>query len=237
MPSPDSPPQYDACGLNILDPKDRLGVKSEYITLIQEKALLHHLPVTKEKELAVDIGCGYGRLTDFLTHIGWHTIGIDPDPKLVAYARSAHSGTDFLTGALPELPISHGTARLLVIQNVLRPLLLMDKLDVVEGSGRYLAPGGHLLVVENVWPGKKNFINEDWLLETFRNEGLELIKRIPIRAGRWWLLYLIRYGIIPRRWLPSIANYELAIRSKEDGRSQWRYTNVLFLFQKPTTDQ
>ncbi len=70
------PPQYHLNGLNILDPKDALGDKSDYITILQEKALMRYLP--KGTGVAVDIGCGYGRLTSVVHKNGWRVIGVDP---------------------------------------------------------------------------------------------------------------------------------------------------------------
>lgn len=224
------PPQFYGGGLNVLDPKDRLGIKSEYITRLQELALRTHLPAADG--LAVDVGCGYGRLSGFLAREGWKVIGIDPAYDLVKYAQRHQPNAAFCVGALPKLPVPAGTARLVLFQNLLRPLLQLDNLIAVKGSGDLVAQGGHLALVDNIWPGNPEFVEEEWIRQTFDREGFYLVKRVPIRAGRWWMLYPIRYGLVSRAWLPKIAEYELRLRSGMSGRERWRYTNVLFLFQR-----
>jgi hypothetical protein len=46
-------------------------------------------------------------------------------------------------------------------------------------------------------------------LQAFKESRLECVKHYPIRNGRWWSLYLIRYGLIPKRWFDRIARFEL----------------------------
>ncbi len=41
--------------------------------------------------------------------------------------------------------------------------------------------------------------------KAFEEATLECLRSYPIRNGRWWLLYLIRYGIIPRAFFREIA--------------------------------
>ena len=35
-------------------------------------------------------------------------------------------------------------------------------------------------------------------LDAFEEARLDCLRHYPIRRGRWWLLYFIRYGMIPR---------------------------------------
>jgi hypothetical protein len=105
-------------------------------------------------------------------------------------------------------------------------------LIALDGIGNLVAQDGHLALIDNIWPGNPEFVDEKWIQETFDREGFKLVKRVPIRAGRWWMLYLIRYGFVSISWLPRIADYELRLRSVTSGRDRWRYTNVLFLFQR-----
>jgi len=226
-------PNYDSNGLHILDPKDTLGHKSEYITLLQEKALMRYLP--KSHGIALDVGCGYGRLSSILQRQGWQTIGIDPDDVQLDYAKKYYPDIEFRVGKLPDIPVDEGSVELMMMHNMLRVLKLLDKLDYVKGCGKFVAPHGHLVVVDNIWKDNPNFLTEAWILNTFEKEGFKLQQRIPIRAGRWWLLYLIRYGLIPRRWFDSIAEYELRLCAKAVKFSKWRYFNVMYLFTKEDT--
>ncbi len=231
----DKPPLVDQRGLNILDPNDRLGLKSRYITLLQQSALRRHLPKGDGKGVAVDLGCGYGRLSVAMGRQGWQVVGVDPDRRLLEYARRHSPGVHYCQARLPELPFRYDAIDLLVLHNLLRPLLLMGILEVVRGIGAYLAPQGRLVVVDNIRDGHPAYVPEADLVRRFEAEGLRLERRIPLRAGRWWVVYLIRYGFIPARWLERLADYELQKRQHQTRRPRWQYLNVMFVFRKVDT--
>jgi SAM-dependent methyltransferase len=71
----------------------------------------------------------------------------------------------------------------------------------------------------------------DEYLQAFKESKLECLRYYPIRNGRWWLLYLIRYGVIPKRRFGQIAHYELEKRRKEE-RLICFYKDFLFLLRK-----
>ncbi len=224
-------PTHDDAGLHLLDPNDARGYKSAYITLLHKKALRRHIP-KGSGEIAVDLGCGFGRLTHVLGERGWRAIGIDPSAKLLEYARRHYPGPEYLQGGLPALPFAPGSIHLLLFQNVLRPLKVMGRLDRVPGFGQYLVPGATVLVVENLRLGHPDFLPEDVVIDLMTQEHLRLVERIPLRASRWWVVYLIRYGLIPRSWFERIAEWELNRMCRRSGVPRWQYWNVLFVFKK-----
>lgn len=224
-------PMYDAAGLHILDPHDSLGVKSSYITLLQEKALRKYLP-QGNGGIAVDLGCGFGRLTPLLSEFGWRAIGIDPSPDLLEFAQRHYPGPEYRQGGLPNLPMEDGAISLLLIQNVLRSLKMMGRLEWVQGMGRFLAPNAKVFVIENIRDGIPAYLPESEIIAMMRNEGLRMVGRIPLRAARWWGIYLIRYGLIPRSWLDRTAVYELGRMAQRTGLPRRQYWNVLFIFEK-----
>lgn len=226
-------PRYDRQGLHILDPNDRLGLKSRYITLLQDMALQRHLPQGDGTQIGLDLGCGYGRLTAAIARRGWRAVGIDPDRALLTAAHRLNPQLDYFQGALPNLPLAAESVGLMVMQNLMRVFWLLGCMDCAEGVSRYLCRGGHLVVVDNLWPGNPHFIPETRLVSIFEHQGLALERRVPLRAARWWMTYLIRYGLVPRCALPTVAEYELARREKAQAQSRWQYFNVLFLFRKP----
>lgn len=224
-------PTHDIEGLHILDPKDNRGLKSSYITILQDKALRRHIP-TGTGKLAVDLGCGFGRLTPLLVECGWQAIGIDPSPELLVYANQNYPGPEYRIGGLPDLPLEPATISLLLIQNVLRSLKMMNRLDLISGFGRYLAQDSCVLLVENLRTNHPDYLPEAVIIEMVEREGLRLVKRVPLRAARWWMIYLIRYGLIPRSLHGQIAEWELKRMSERRGLPRWQYWNVLFLFEK-----
>lgn len=226
-------PQFHSNGLNILDPNDNLGFKSKYITLVQQKALMKYLPEGYGTGLAVDLGCGYGRLSPILASKGWRVIGIDPDENLLEYAHAQFPSMEFCKGGLPHLPLPFGSVDLLLMHNLLRPLLIqMGKIEATAGLGQYIAQNGLIAVVDNIRKGHLDYVSESKIIEIFKLQGLRLQKRINLRAARWWLLYLIRYGFVPISWMDSIAEYELKKRAKSNKMPRWQYTNVMFIFKK-----
>lgn len=227
-----SPPQFDAQGLHILDPRDSSGHKSHYISILQEKALERYLPRGNATSIAVDLGCGYGRLSASVARKGWRVIGIDPDETLLNYARQHTPEVEFKVGGLPEIPVEPNSVGLMLIHNLLRALLLRRLLHLAPLAVRYLAPDGCLIVVENIRDGHLDYIPEDQLIELFTSQGLKLRRRIPIRAARWWMVYAIRYGLVPERFLDRIADYELNRMATHRTRPRRQYVNVMFLFDR-----
>ncbi len=226
------PPRWHVSGLNICDPNDHIGKKSDYITRLHEKALRRYLPTGTGTGTAVDLGCGYGRLTPVLSESGWRTVGIDPLENLVQYARLHYAGPNYLVGGLPALPLEDGSVNLLLIQNLLRPLLQLGQLHLIRGIGRILAPGGYVVVVDNLRIGHPAYISESQFAALFAEESCRLERRVAIRAARWWMIYAIRYGLVPTRYFDRIADWELDRMSERKGSPRFQYYNVLFLFKK-----
>jgi len=225
-------PMFDKNGLNILDPEDKKGYKSNYITMVQGKALKKYLPEGNNKDIALDVGCGYGRLSKFLKMKGWVVIGIDPDPQLIQIAKNQIENIEFKIGALPDLPVAENSAGLIMLNNVLRPLKLLNNFDAVKGLSRYLKYNGNLIVIENIYHKNDNYVDEKNIIETFKKEDLILTKKEIIRLGRWWLLYLIRYGFIPINWFDAIAKYERKKILKMSRPPFYCYVNTLYVFKK-----
>lgn len=102
----------------------------------------------------------------------------------------------------------------------------------VSGLAQFLKKGGRFCLIEQASdnperrrPGIKDY------LQAFEASNLECLRYYPIRRGRWWLLYLIRYGIISERWFPGIVCYELRRRRNEKGPVRY-YKDFLFLLEK-----
>lgn len=221
----------DDDGLNVLDPHDTRAVKSHYITLIQEMALRQYLPQGNGRQLAIDVGCGYGRLSSILQQQGWRVVGIDPSARLLTHALAHHTDVGFCQAGLPHLPFAQASVDLILLQNLLRALRLIDKTYLANHVVQFLSPQGTLVVVDNIRANHPDYFDEPELLDFFRQQGLKKTARYPIRAGRWWLLYFIRYGLVPAGWLPRIAAYELDRRRKTTTFPHWQYMNVMYHFR------
>ena len=227
-----SAPAFDQHGLNVLDPHDKLGRKSEYITLLQGSAMMRYLPSGDNHRIAVDLGCGYGRLTPFIAQKGWETFGIDPDATLIDTARQLHPALAFRQGGLPDLPFEEHSVGLLVMHNVARSLQLMGRLNWIAEIGRYMLDTADIYLVENIRAGHPDYVREEQLVGMLETQGFELRRHVPIRTGRRLMTYLIWFGLVPRRFFQSIALKELDTMQRRTVRPSRQYYNVLFHFQR-----
>jgi len=102
----------------------------------------------------------------------------------------------------------------------------------VSQLAQYLQHGGQMLLIEQASdnPGVERPRLQEYL-EAFEVAGLTCLWHYPIRNGRWWLLYLIRYGVIPKGWFSQIAKWELKKSRKRKGRVSY-YMDFLFLTKK-----
>lgn len=222
-------PEFDDFGLNVADPADRLGIKSEYISLLQKRALTEL--VGRGQGYSLEIGCGYGRLTSLFAELGYNSIGLDPSLRLLRAAHRVDGDFELCAGALPNLPFRDSIFTAVSLLNVLRPLHLLGIKDACVDAVRLLRPGGRLIVLENIRSGDPRYVEEAWLVGTFEDRGLTLRKRVAIRSGRWPMIYAIRYGLVPRRLLPAVASWEIERMSDTRRSPRWTYHNVVFEFE------
>lgn len=225
------PGAFDDSGLNVADPNDRLGVKADYITMLQSMALEALVPEGNGR--ALEIGCGHGRLTQAITGLGFETIGLDPSLRLLQLARERLPGQPFCVGALPNLPFADMSFEAVFLINVLRVLHLLEIKETVDDVARIIAPDGRLIVLDNLRNGDDRYVTDDWIIDRFQGLGLRLEARQPVRRGRWLGVLAVRYGLIPRSWLPKLARYELARMAKRTHIPCWTYDNVVYVFRKP----
>lgn len=216
--------------MNLADPFDVFGVKTDYITTVQELAYKTHIP-RGSGGLALDIGCGWGRMSTVFEAIGYRAVGIDPDTSLLRYASSRGNGI-YCAAALPDIPVRFESVDLAVLQNLLRPLQLIGKLVLIRGIGRFIKPGGHIVVVDNIRTGHMGYVSEQFILDTFIAEGLSLQKRVTLRTSRRFTDYLMQLGLVSRRLVPGMAARELEKSSLSDATSRWRYSNVMYIFRR-----
>ena len=226
----EEPPKFDESGINLADPFDRRGLKTEYITLLQELAIARH--VDANSQAALDIGCGYGRMTRRIRDLGFSIVGMDPSHRVLKYALEQTPSLPWIAGSLPNTPFREHSFSCVFLLNVIRSLHLMGEKTACSSVGSLIKPGGHLVIIENIKLGDSRYVSEEWLVAHFQHQGLTLRKRIAIRSSRWYMIYLIRYGLIPRQLLPIIARWELRRMQRKAHRPKVCYFNVLFIFER-----
>jgi SAM-dependent methyltransferase len=98
---------------------------------------------------AYDVGCGFGRLTPVLTEVAADVIGYEREAALVETARLLLPNLRFEhVTTLEHLPARDGSADLILTFTVLQHMLDARAEGVLAEILRVLAPGGHLVLVE-----------------------------------------------------------------------------------------
>ena len=215
-----------------IDPADRRGHKNRYIDLLQKTALEEVLEL-KGDEAVLDFGCGSGRLSYWIASRVRKVVGLEVTPEMIDLAKQNRSAenVEFMLydgNHFPDMPYPFD---LILSVGVLQIMEGENLTKVVSALSRYLNPGGRFLMIEQVSDNpaiKRPSMNE--YLRALEASGLDCLRHDPIRRGRWWLLYLIRYGLIPESCLSRIALWEMKKRKGE--KSIPYYCDGLFLAKK-----
>jgi ubiquinone/menaquinone biosynthesis C-methylase UbiE len=192
-----------------IDPADRLGKKSAYIAHCRNIALASGLKDLPGGARILDYGCGTGTFLSWL--MGWR-------PELTAYG--ADFAMEMLRVALainPEL-FGHITAcdgqhlpfrdsSFEAICTAITLIYLLESpalISLAQEFRRALVPGGVVVSVEQV---RRRTLHQaahrkiqrapEEIIKIFSHAGFDLLEWRLIRRGRFPLIYLIRYGLIP----------------------------------------
>ena len=91
----------------------------------------------------LDIGCGYGFFPKMAEEKGWKAIGVDLDPKGIAYAKE-HLQVNALLGDIRDINFPDGSFDLVTLWNVLDHV--PDPLDLLLEVHRVLKSDGYLFI-------------------------------------------------------------------------------------------
>jgi SAM-dependent methyltransferase len=217
-----------------IDPADRRGHKNYYIDLLQKMALEEVLEV-KGNEIALDFGCGSGRFSYWIAPRVKRVVGLEITPEMIELAEKnctvknvefrVYDGIHF-----PVIPYPFDLALSVGVLQTMKGELLKNTLSSLT---QYLRKDGKLFLIEQASDNPKaERPKVEEYLQAFKESKLECLQHYPIRSGRWWLLYLIRYGMIPKGWFRRIAFWELMKNRKAKGTISY-YKDYLFLIRRP----
>jgi SAM-dependent methyltransferase len=216
-----------------IDSGDRRGHKNYYIDLLQKMALEEVLKL-KGDELVLDFGCGSGRMAYWIAPRVRKVVGLDISPEMIDLAernRTARN-VEFMLYDGVHFPVFPYPFDLILSVGV----LLMMKGDLLTRTlsslAQYLKKDGRLYSIEQASDspkGDRPSLKE--YLDAFGSSGMECLRHYPIRKGRWWLLYLIRYGLVPKRWFSEIAVREIN-RNRKDEDKILNYKDYLFFLKR-----
>jgi len=216
-----------------IDPADRRGHKNHYIDFLQKAALEEALEL-KGDELVLDFGCGSGRFSYWVATKVRKVIGLEITREMIDLGEQNRTAenVEFMVYDGIHFPAMQYLFDIIVSVGVLQYMEIEGLKKTVSELSRYLGRDGRLCLIEQASdnPKVKRPKVEEYV-QAFEESNLECLRYYSIRNGRWWILYLIRYGMIPKRWFRRIAYYELEKRRREKGPIHF-YKDILFLLRK-----
>jgi SAM-dependent methyltransferase len=215
-----------------IDPADRRGHKNDYIDLLHKMALEEVLEL-KGDEVILDFGCGSGRFAYWIAPKVKKVVGLEEAPEMIQLAEKnrkadnvdliLYDGIHFpMLSYLFDIILSVG-----VLQYMQADILKKTLFELT----RYLGKGGKFCLIEQVSNNPKvDRPKVEEYLQAFKESKLECLQYYPIRNGRWWMLYLIRYGVIPRGLFFMIARKEILLRKRKK-KAISNYQDYLFVLR------
>jgi SAM-dependent methyltransferase len=111
-------------------------------TKFHRDVFLELLPPPGRRTL--DVGCGEGRLARDLKALGHRVVAADAAPSMVAHAREADPGGEYLLASGSELPFEDDSADLVIAFMSLQDM--DDPEGAVREAWRVLEPGGRFCI-------------------------------------------------------------------------------------------
>ncbi len=217
-----------------IDPADRRGLKNYYIDLLQKMALEEVMEL-KGDEVVLDFGCGSGRFSYWIAPRVKKVVGLEITPEMIELAERHRTveNVEFMVYDGFHFPVFPYLFDLVFCVGVLQMMRGEVLKRTISQLAQYLKEGGKICLIEqasdNPQMGKPSLSE---YLEAFEKSKLTCLQHYPIRNGRWWVLYLVRYGMIPKGWFHRIAVWELT-KNRNTKKSISYYKDYLFLIRRP----
>jgi ubiquinone/menaquinone biosynthesis C-methylase UbiE len=139
----------------------------------------------------LDVGCGTGENTLFLSTRGLEVIGVDISSVAIAEARmkaqTRHAAARFVVGSALDLPDLHETFDTAIDSGLLHILSDVDRVRFASGLHAVLRPGGHLHVLafneHATWPGPRRLtqaeirtiFGQGWAVESIEPSAFKVV--------------------------------------------------------------
>jgi ubiquinone/menaquinone biosynthesis C-methylase UbiE len=199
----------------VLDETDETGLKNAYTDLV-ERVQLGRALGRRPLRVAVDLGCGQGRLSGLLARRADRVVALDAClPMLLAARRGILENISPVRADLRQIPLRDGSVDLVLTANVLIHLVEDADLDKTAAEiARVLAPGGRTLLLEHA-AAAGTFRREGIVYRSppdmaraFERAGLHALSSSPIRKMPSRFVHWARRGYLPRVLWPLAARIE-----------------------------
>jgi cyclopropane fatty-acyl-phospholipid synthase-like methyltransferase len=216
-----------------IDPADRRGLKNGYIDLLQKIALEEVLEL-KGNEVVLDFGSGSGRISHWIAPRVKKVIGLEITPEMIDLAekKKTAANVEFMIYDGVHFPVFPFPFDLILSVGVLQTMRGELLKSTLSSLAPYLKKDGRVYLIEQVSDNPKvERPKGEAYLHAFEESKWECLQYYPIRKGRWWVLYLIRYGFIPQGWFPKLAQVEIHHCRKGEKKISY-YQDYLFVLGK-----
>ena len=159
--------------------------------------------------LVLDIGCGVGRVTQYLHERGLDVQGLDLSSEMISVARSAHPHLTFGVAPMTELPIDNGSLAAAVLWYSIIHTPPSALPDVWNELARVLAPNGRVLLGfqagDNDEVQRQNAYGSSTTLTWYRHNIDDVVRSVE-RAGfvvhsRIWRTAELAHETTPQAFL------------------------------------
>ncbi|WP_081603638.1 class I SAM-dependent methyltransferase [Natronorubrum tibetense] len=142
----------------------------------QISAINYHMVQALRKDLeghnfetAVEIGCGYGRVTPWLSDYASTVIGIEPNEEMAQYIEKYHPNIKYIQSKAQDMPLDDDSVGLIFTRSVLQHIPPNDIQSVCNEVSRVTSSNSRLLLCEatsgegdnqSFWPRPKSTYKE-----------------------------------------------------------------------------
>lgn len=200
---------------SVIDSGDTLGFKNKYINLLHQTVLLNAIKDGLKGKHILDLGCGVGRFTQFLQSLGATVTGIDSCNEMLKY----NSGKT-ICAPVDNLPFDDNSFDAVLSVWTLQYLDLKPLVKTVEEIDRVLNFNGDVYLIEQLSNYGYDYVYPRFLSDyvcAFREmTNFEYVSSSPIMREKDKIVGIIRRGVIPEKYFPTIIPYHLTINKGLD---------------------
>jgi SAM-dependent methyltransferase len=174
--------------------------------------------------MLLDVGCGSGSFLQIAQSCGWTVMGVEPDPKAVAYGRE--QGLNIVQGSIELFEGQESMFDVITLSHVIEHV--HDPVALLRSCHRLLKPNGQIwLETPNIDSLGHSRYGRDWhgldpprhlvlfdpqsLIMALHRAGFNKIDR---KSGPSPLLFLTKVSIALRQGLPWDQDVQLNMRQK-----------------------